>query len=192
MKSDTSESNGAVKRGEIALSDQNDTPRCGIDCPLDAQGIFSGVPALLTPIELAQFWSRVGVGQAFECWPWQGVIEDDGYGRWRGIKAHQIAHEQVIGPIPDGLLVCHHCDNPPCCNPYHLYCGTHQDNSDDAVARGRTRRGETHPRTKLTAASVALIRDNPDRLTGALLASRFGVSEATISYVRNRRSWKYG
>lgn len=77
-----------------------------------------------------------------DCIVWQGRIESGGYGRVgrRGL-AHRQAWERANGPIPDGLLVLHHCDNPPCVNPEHLFLGTHQDNSDDAKAKGRVFNG---------------------------------------------------
>lgn len=149
-------------------------------------------PTILSPIELAQFWSQVKVGRDFECWPWQGRTNDKGYGRFAGTMAHRIACALINGPVADDDLVRHSCDNPPCCNPKHLSPGSHQDNMDDAIKRARTARGRGHGMSKLTPEQVAHIHQNPDKLTGVSLAALFDVSEATISYVRNRRSWKYG
>ena len=74
------------------------------------------------------------------CWLWTGVT-DHGYGRIsmqrKTLAAHRIAFEHFKGPIPDGLFVLHKCDNPPCCNPDHLFLGTHKDNMADCVAKGR-------------------------------------------------------
>lgn len=75
------------------------------------------------------------------CWEWQRYRLWTGYGRMtvdgRMTNAHRVAYELYVGPIPAGLLLCHKCDNPPCCNPEHLFPGTHQDNMDDARSKGR-------------------------------------------------------
>lgn len=95
-----------------------------------------------------RFWEKVEQGPG--CWEWMaGRDSATGYGRIRIGRAgskHQLAHrvswELANGPIPDGLWVLHHCDNPPCVNPAHLYLGTTIDNNRDRDARGRTARGE--------------------------------------------------
>ena len=75
------------------------------------------------------------------CWPWRGTIGANGYGNVRiggkRISAHRLAYEVFCGPIPAGLLVCHRCDHPSCCNPGHLFLGTSKDNSADMLAKGR-------------------------------------------------------
>jgi hypothetical protein len=82
------------------------------------------------------------------CWPWPGTRNTAGYGvvSWLGwpFMAHRIAFELANGPLEDGEIICHRCDNPPCCNPLHLYAGTHKDNARDRWERTGHRR---KPRT---------------------------------------------
>jgi hypothetical protein len=89
----------------------------------------------------SRFWSKVDIRAADDCWPWRGTTTGKtGYGRaWRGpgwAAAHRLAWELTHGSTPDGF-VCHKCDNPPCCNPAHLFVGTHTDNMRDMFAKGR-------------------------------------------------------
>ena len=99
------------------------------------------------PIE-ERFWKRVDKNG--ECWNWTHRKTRDGYGyvkkfntvtgRWSYTYVHRLSWELANGPIPDGLFVCHHCDNPSCVRPSHLFVGTHLDNMKDRSAKGRTRR----------------------------------------------------
>lgn len=91
------------------------------------------------------FWAYVDRGGPDVCWVWKGSKLPSGYGRvsWQGktTYAHRVAHLLAHGAIPAGMCVCHHCDNPPCCNPSHLWLGTQQDNMADRDRKGRTARG---------------------------------------------------
>lgn len=125
------------------------------------------------------FWDRVdrsGDG----CWEWLGSRQDHGYARvwFNGAKVyvHRRAFELAVGPIPPGLVVCHHCDNPSCCRPDHLFLGTQADNVADMVAKGRlaVRHGERNPRAKFSDALIARAR----RLSASGLAPH-EVSERT-------------
>ena len=103
--------------------------------------------AALTPKALSErFWSKVDRGGDDECWEWQAAAAltdpDYQYGAFgvpgRGpILSHRMAWELTHGEITEGLHVCHHCDNPPCCNPRHLFLGTRSDNMQDMLRKGR-------------------------------------------------------
>lgn len=104
-----------------------------------------------------RFWRRVMKPESDGCWTWTGSTAGYGYGRvfvdGRQQSAHRVAWELTNGPIPEGLIVCHKCDNPPCVRPLHLFLGTHKDNSQDMVRKQRgpgqknsVRRGSQRPK----------------------------------------------
>lgn len=140
------------------------------------------------PILTAHFWKYVEVRANGVCWFWQGA-KTNGYGRFRGCRAHRFAYEIAKGDIPDGLMVRHLCGNKMCVNPAHLEAGTMYDNSQDGIRLGEILRGSANGKAKLTEADVAYIRTNPDELSGRNMATRFGVSPATISLIRSGRRW---
>lgn len=129
-----------------------------------------------------RFWRRVEKRiDASACWPWAGGQSGTGYGYlyWRGRRqyAHRLAWELANGqPVPPGLVVRHHCDNPLCCRPSHLALGRQRDNMQDMVLRGRRRSGLLSP------AAVAVIRESTR--PSPALAAEFGVSPTAIQMVR--------
>lgn len=157
----------------------------------------------------SKFWSKVSAPNANGCREWQGFRMKHGYGRvktgnGRGTLAHRLAWALTHGPIPAAeghhgtLVVCHRCDNPPCCNPAHLFLGTQQDNIRDrdekgrCGARGRVMRGEASGAAKLTDAAVLEIR--AARASGATtveLGRQYGVSSSVISRAARGLTWSH-
>lgn len=134
------------------------------------------------------------------CIEWQGKTYDSGYGKitvkGKTCRAHRVAYEAFIGPIPAGLCVLHTCDNPPCINPAHLWTGTNTDNLKDMARKGRGRNGtfgELHGSAKVTEARVREIRGlyAVGDVSFRELAERFGLSESTVVRMVNRLTWKH-
>lgn len=108
------------------------------------------------------------------------------------VFAHRLAWEETFGSIPDGMQVCHHCDNPPCVNPEHLFLGTNADNVADRVAKGRTLKGSAHPNTRLTEEAVADIKARLSRGEGIRPVARlYGIGFGTVSDIDRGVSWKH-
>ena len=108
--------------------------------------------------DIVRFWKHINKRGPDECWPWMASRLPRGYGMFgvgkRVPHAHRIAYFLHYGVDPYPLQVCHSCDNPPCCNPAHLFKGTVQDNVNDMMAKERSTRGESHPNSKPTDAQV--------------------------------------
>ncbi len=133
------------------------------------------------------------------CWVWTGRGRPRGYGRLQGsdgrvITAHRASWAIANGPIPAGMFVCHHCDNPPCVNPGHLFVGTSADNMRDMASKGRSscHVGERNPKAKLTADDVIDIRRRSnDGETHVSIAKLFGISDAQVCTIVKRKAWRH-
>lgn len=127
------------------------------------------------------------------CWNWSGAKDSSGYGHFgvgRAVsrKAHRVSYALHIGPIPEGLQVCHKCDNPSCVNPDHLFLGTAQDNMTDAKNKKRIACGERSGVSRLTDDDVRFIRTSA--LSERKVAALLGVHRGTVNAVRSGRTWK--
>jgi hypothetical protein len=147
-----------------------------------------------------RFWSKVSKGDG--CWLWQAGTNGVGYGMFYlnanqpKALAHRVSYSWSLGPIPDGLFVCHTCDTPSCVRPDHLFVGTNTDNMRDMWRKGRAgdrdyARGERVSIHKLTPESVRLMRLR--RAFGRSypqLAREFGVTHRTAMLAVKRMTWK--
>ncbi len=133
------------------------------------------------------------------CWPWMGALNSSGYGvirepsqpdgrDGRAVRTHRVTWQEYRREALIDLYVLHTCDNRRCCNPAHLWLGTHLDNMQDMRAKGRSK-GEACPRAKLTETEVRAIRT--DSRTNAQLSRDLGIPESTIWSIRARRSWQH-
>ena len=126
------------------------------------------------------------------CWEWAGSRTQGGYGRLGGVNTHRLAYEAWVGPIGEGLVVRHKCDNPPCINPEHLETGTNKDNTRDMITRGRDRIvGSKNSRAKFTDQDVLDIRmEYATGLTDQYrLARLFNVSQTTIGQIVRKETY---
>ncbi len=163
-----------------------------------------------------RFWEKVGDGPFLRpdlgpCREWKAGRNRQGYGsfehwlsdKWMSVPAHRVAWELAYGPIPDGLVVCHHCDNPPCCQPMHLFLGTVAINNADRDAKGRNRlvqptheqraRGERTGAAKLTELAVREIRQRyaAGGVSQQSLADEYRLGQSQVSRVIRRTTWAH-
>jgi hypothetical protein len=134
-----------------------------------------------------KFWDKTKWNG--ECLEWTGKPERDGYCRAsvmnKRVVVHRQAWEFVYGPIPDGMLVCHKCDNRKCVRAEHLFLGTHQDNSSDMVSKNRQAVGTSHGMCKFTDEQIRAIRSDPRHHSE--ITEEYGVSRSAIFDIKNQR-----
>ncbi len=163
-----------------------------------------------TDSDHSRFWAKVDKSQS--CWEWLAAKNRQGYGLFRlngkAQLAHRVAWMLSVEAIPDGLCVCHHCDNPACVRPDHLFVGTHADNAHDRDRKGRYGadiraavskypdrqvRGERQHSARLTEAQVLEIRCRfgSGGCTYAGLGREYGVGECCIRDIITRHTWTH-
>lgn len=150
------------------------------------------------PVE-ERFRSKFDRGGPDECWNWKAGKAGNGYGSLRigtfknpsKIYAHRLAWELENGPIPEGLCVCHRCDNPACVNPAHLFVATHTENMNDRNSKGHLPYGELQGASKLKTEQVLEIRRIQHDRSITDIAKLFGVSLAQVSRIIKRQRWNH-
>lgn len=153
--------------------------------------------------QIERFRKRIDIRGKNECWPWTGGKSSkevgQNYGKvWfmgRKHRAHRLAYELFNRSLLPTELVCHSCDNPPCCNPKHLFVGNHYDNTHDCISKGRSKkeRGVDRYNSKLSENMVREIRHRyVPRIFGVdKLAQLYPVSRSMIFAIVKRKRWKH-
>ena len=167
---------------------------------LDSSAPRDIISALKFQTERARrrFWKNVHRGP--ECWEWKGHCRAGyAYGGFymngKNMVASRVVYENEVGHIPDGFHVCHHCDNPKCVRPDHLFAGTRSDNIRDCVKKGRFNKpcGSANKNSKLKEGEVWLIKKllRSTNLFLSEVAKIFHVNYGTISYIRSGKTWRH-
>lgn len=150
---------------------------------------------------IAYFWSKVGPPDPITgCREWQGCRSNKSYGqtssiayfgdyKWHG--THRLAYELVNGPISDGSLVRHSCDNPPCCEPAHLLQGTNADNMQDRKDRGGYAQGSQVWNAKLTEDDIIAIRELARDHTVGEISKLVGLHYMPVRAAIEGRTWQH-
>ena len=155
-----------------------------------------------------RFWAKVRIGSIpahrpdlGPCWEWTGARNNDGYGEFvvgsrtdgnnRLVRAHRLAYETLIGPIPDGLESDHLCRSRSCVNPGHLEPVTHRLNLRRSPVKLGAPKGEAHGQAKLREADIRIIRALVGQVSQRALAARFGVSDRTIRDIQRGKTWTH-
>lgn len=152
-----------------------------------------GIPTFKNPY-IKSFLSGVAISDG--CWEWQRFKDVRGYGKvsYKGTveRAHRVSYKLFVGEIPPGMFVCHHCDNPSCVNPSHLFIGTCKDNSDDMRAKGRNivLRGNSHGKSKLMDSDIKqILHLSRSGATPLELSVKFRISRNQIYLILNNKAW---
>jgi len=153
----------------------------------------------LTKDEINRFKQKYTETNQEDCWEWQGAKYQNGYGmialrrgKRKTFSAHRISWMIANNrDIPDGMMICHKCDNRLCVNPNHLYAGTGSDNNTDTLIRKRGNRkiGENCSWAKLTEADVFDILNSKEKQ--CKLAEKYHLDPSTVSQIKSGKRWKH-
>lgn len=154
-------------------------------------------PINLSKADTARFWSEVDKRGPNDCWEWTGYRNRQGYGQFYSCTHTPYLTNRVAYVVTNGdtgLLVLHTCNNPPCCNPAHLYVGTDKDNRHKCVTEDRAfdTRGENSGRAKLTESEVCEIRAlYAGGWVQRKIAEKYGISQSQVSHICTGANWKH-
>jgi len=155
---------------------------------------------LTDPRVLRRFWAKVDRGGPDECWLWNSYRKPPyNYGQFllgrsKFVTASRFSLALKMGGLPEGVQACHSCDNPPCCNPHHLFVGTQLENNLDCINKGRGNKshGEAHRDARLTTEVVRMLRELPHTYAVQKeMAAVYGVSSNAIYRAQVGRTWKH-
>jgi hypothetical protein len=160
---------------------------------------------VMTELETAKFHAAVASCGKDECWPWKLYLRDNEYGQFmlnrKPFLAHRIAYFLAFGDFDASKSVCHRCDNRMCCNPAHLFLGTHADNARDMYQKRRAgcqlrperlARGNRHGCAKLKESDIPTIRRMcQEGIYQRVIAKQYGVSQSQITVINTGKTWKH-
>lgn len=138
-----------------------------------------------------RFWDKVNINEENDCWNWTRQLDNYSYGRFQyngsSELAHRVAYLLWYEELPEGLLVLHKCDNPPCVNPSHLFLGTDNDNNKDMAAKGR------NPLYCLKDDDIIEILRlcNETTETFESIGKQFNVTHTMVMSIYNNKVWKH-
>lgn len=144
-----------------------------------------------------RFENKVNYAGKNECWEWIGCIGNHGYGETtvsrKKALTHRVSWSIYRGEIPAGMQILHHCDNPPCVNPRHLFLGTQSDNMKDMTIKGRRANGAKNGNSKINELDVVNIRmlGRTGRLKQKTIGKMYRLSSQQISHILAVRRWKH-
>ena len=165
---------------------------------------FKPIPKISNS-DIKRFWSKVVILDDNNCWEWIGGKRRRGYGvfsvqvdkKTRGLISHRVSYFLKNNIDPADKIVLHNCDNTSCVNPNHLSLGTHKDNTNDMMSKGRGRQnflnGELHKMSKLSNEDVVNIRKlySITKLTQKQIGESYGIDGSHVSLIVNKKAWKH-
>jgi|SRR5208282_382127 len=175
------------------------TKYCSIACQRKGRSIFkwSNLSEDEILLKLTEEFNKKTVKNEKACWDWSGSLKV-GYGvmkcKKRFIKTHRFSWKINFGPIPEGMYVCHKCDNRKCNNPEHLFLGTHEDNMKDMINKNRQRGavGESNAKAIINKEKALEIKKMlSNGMTTIQIAKDLNISRAIVFGIKHKKNWSH-